>query len=827
MQEIKTILSVDTGSAPKTVKELKDQIKNLQDALVRADEASDEYKSTLSQLVTSQSKLQSIMKASKSDVTAVEGSYNALNATMRDLQKQWKATGDEVERNRLGAAILDINNQLKDLDSSIGNNQRKVGSYTEGVVDAFAQLRSEIKQYKAELLTLEEGTEQYNQTLAKLGNAQFKMKDINEQAMASVSDFGEVLGTISRVGAGLVGGFNAIQGVMALTGTESEALEETMVKLQAGMAIVQGMQGLEGMRKDLKGLSIILGKGVTGVKTFIKSLSGIKMAIAATGIGVLVVAIGALVANWDKLKALLGGTTKSEVDKLNESLVKFKENLTERDEDLGFFLRLKEAAGASREEILRLNADSLYTIAIEASAKVDEAYQVFKNARKRDKDEAKAAYEEAQKYYEERYKLYENAIKDIQVFKTQQATDEEKAKKKAAADAKKQRQEQKIQELEEKTAAAKELTNALLSEEQKRYKELREQYEKYQATFKGDKEMLLVADQWYWQEHYKITEEYLDAETEKVIEQLDEQIAAQNKAFEETQDAFEKRMASLRYLADMQASQKEATAYNKSLKASPTEAKDIWGQMGDIINGNPEEDAKLQAEIEYNNALLQIQKERFDKQKEIWEEEKNSVFTTAERKIQIAEETALAQIEFDNQATETQIKNAELVKQAQQQKLNKIEQSITGSLGVMSDVFSTISELSAEGSKEAKGFAIAAAVMDTLGSAVGAYKSTVSIPYVGPILAPIAAATALAAGYAQVKKIQSTDEKTGNGGMGSSSVGVTAAIPSDLTSVSYTRNLMGDTETEELNKSQQVYILESDIQESGKRVEVRDSNTNF
>lgn len=821
MQEIKTILSVDTGSAPKTVKELKDQIKNLQDALVRADEASDEYKSTLSQLVTSQSKLQSIMKASKSDVTAVEGSYNALNATMRDLQKQWKATGDEVERNRLGAAILDINNQLKDLDSSIGNNQRKVGSYTEGVVDAFTQLRSEIKQYKSELLTLEEGTEEYNQTLAKLGEAQFQMKDMTEQAKYAVADIGEVIGAVSNVGAGLVGGFNAIQGVMALTGAESEALEKTMVKLQAGMSIVQGLKGVEGMVDSLKGLGIVLGKGVTGVKTFIKSLSGIKMAIAATGIGVLVVAIGALVANWDKLKGLFNDrATQRQIDDLNTSLDNFKNKLSKKDADFEFFIRLKKAAGESEEAILKSTKAFMYEQYVKAVANANDHKAALDSLpdTRRNKEARERLYElekEARAEAQTRYEMYEDVLKDIKEYETNQATEKRKARKKAKDD-----------ELQDKTAAAKELTNALLSEEQRRYKELREQYEKYQALFKGDKEMLLVADQWYWQEHYKITEEYLDAETEKVIEQLDEQIAAQNKALEETQDAFEKRMASLRYLADMQASKKEAAAYNKSLESTPTETKNIWGQMGDIIKGNPEEDAKLQAEIEYNNALIQIQKERFEKQKEIWDEELNSVFTTAERKIQIEQEIALATIELDNQATETQIKNAELVKKAQQQKLNKIEQSVTGSLGVMSDVFSTISELSTEGSKEAKGFAIAAAVMDTLASAVGAYKSTVSIPYVGPILAPIAAATALAAGYAQVRKIQSTDEKTGNGGK-DSSVGVTAAIPSDLTSVSYTRNLMGDTETEELNKSQQVYILESDIQESGRRVEVRESNTNF
>lgn len=52
-----------------------------------------------------------------------------------------------------------------------------------------------------------------------------------------------------------------------------------------------------------------------------------------------------------------------------------------------------------------------------------------------------------------------------------------------------------------------------------------------------------------------------------------------------------------------------------------------------------------------------------------------------------------------------------------------------------------------------KGFMIAKATMDTYSSAVGAYNSVVGIPYVGPILAPIAAAAAVGAGVANIAQI--------------------------------------------------------------------------
>lgn len=65
-------------------------------------------------------------------------------------------------------------------------------------------------------------------------------------------------------------------------------------------------------------------------------------------------------------------------------------------------------------------------------------------------------------------------------------------------------------------------------------------------------------------------------------------------------------------------------------------------------------------------------------------------------------------------------------------------------------------------------FATAQAVIDTARAAIGAYSSVVSIPYVGPVLAPIAAGAAVAAGAAQIARINGAFEiggYTGDGGI--------------------------------------------------------------
>lgn len=66
-----------------------------------------------------------------------------------------------------------------------------------------------------------------------------------------------------------------------------------------------------------------------------------------------------------------------------------------------------------------------------------------------------------------------------------------------------------------------------------------------------------------------------------------------------------------------------------------------------------------------------------------------------------------------------------------------------------------------EASTAYKAFAIAQATIATYTSAIEAYKSTAAIPVVGPFLAPVAAAAAVAAGMANIGKIRSAREQGG------------------------------------------------------------------
>lgn len=135
--EIKRVITIDTGNSATTLKEYKQHIDELRGALLQLDETSEEYKDIASEIKTEQDKLNEVMKVGKGYTDAADGSYNQLVQTMSELKKQWRATADEAERADLGGQILEINNKLKEMDASTGNFQRNVGDYAHAFEEAF------------------------------------------------------------------------------------------------------------------------------------------------------------------------------------------------------------------------------------------------------------------------------------------------------------------------------------------------------------------------------------------------------------------------------------------------------------------------------------------------------------------------------------------------------------------------------------------------------------------------------------------------------------------------------------------------------------------
>jgi len=92
-------------------------------------------------------------------------------------------------------------------------------------------------------------------------------------------------------------------------------------------------------------------QGITTVKGLSKTFKGLRVAIAATGIGLIVVALGTIATYWDDIKGFISGAT-AELERQKAELERTKQLLNDEVDILNSQLRLSELKGESTDETL-------------------------------------------------------------------------------------------------------------------------------------------------------------------------------------------------------------------------------------------------------------------------------------------------------------------------------------------------------------------------------------------------------------------------------------------------------------------------------------------
>lgn len=169
----------------------------------------------------------------------------------------------------------------------------------------------------------------------------------------------------------------------------------------------------------------------------------------------------------------------------------------------------------------------------------------------------------------------------------------------------------------------------------------------------------------------------------------------------------------------------------------------------------------------------------------------------------------------------------------------KRQQALNATLSVTSNLmgaFATMAKTESQNEKKTmkerdnamvayKAFAVTQAIINTYQGANEAYTAMASIPYVGPALGIAAAVAAIAMGIANVHSILS--EKMPSEGAASSGATVSAPAALQTAPIEYTRQLVGDSELDEMNQPIKCYVLESDITSTQNKVAVTESNASF
>lgn len=350
---------------------------------------------------------------------------------------------------------------------------------------------------------------------------------------------------------------------------------------------------------------------------------------------------------------------------------------------------------------------------------------------------------------------------------------------------------------------------SLLDSLDKQLAELDDKYREALSIASGRGDELLTIEQAYLKEKSDILNKYYADKNALDAQNASKEAQEEAKRKEAISKQYQEQLSSIIDLYDQEAKQIESRSTN-FYHFDPFGFK--WQKRSDV-------EAEFNANIQiiddlYKNAVNRLNAEKNQLNIELADPE-TDIQRTADilaRQLKIEEELREASRERDLKAEEIAA-----------QKKQKIWQAYTATVQAGEQMFAGLADASAavwgEESKATKGFMAAQAVFSALNAANGAYSAMASIPYVGPVLGAIAAASALASGYANVRMIYKTDESGKN--INTSTPNTVQTAP-----VSYTKELLGDKEKEMINQPQIVCVVE-DINNVQNRVKVKEANSSF
>lgn len=340
-----------------------------------------------------------INKANAKQANAAADSYDYLSAQYTKNKIVLNKLSAEERANNKEAQALEketkaIYDRMNELQKATGKYTLQVGNYT----IAAESMREAIKQGKDALVAMEaagqKNTATYQQMAQQVANLQDQMSDTNQMIKAMASDTSNLDAVLQGLAVG-TGGFAVATGAMELFGGESEEVQEAQRKLQAAIALVNGVTAIQNaLQKQsalvtkLKALqTAILSKiqkentattvaNTTAIKaqgvateTTTKATKGLGKALNALKSNPVILALSALVALGigvvavvKKVRAAQKEAYEQELKNLETTEAKRKAAMQVHETAISKYqqeIKLAQAEGKSQEEILKLRGDEL------------------------------------------------------------------------------------------------------------------------------------------------------------------------------------------------------------------------------------------------------------------------------------------------------------------------------------------------------------------------------------------------------------------------------------------------------------------------------------
>lgn len=367
------------------------------------------------------------------------------------------------------------------------------------------------------------------------------------------------------------------------------------------------------------------------------------------------------------------------------------------------------------------------------------------------------------------------------------------------------------------------------------------------ALIDTKEEELLELKRIYEEELALLTNKGLD--TAALTEEYGLKVEEINKKYAEKQKAIDDKLA-----ADKLKSQQALLkSLNDGLKNVDAEAKNSEENIGvkyDTMKAdNPEMSAvdSIQLEIDKEKELMAVREQAFNEKmaqiQAILDAELTTDTLTVEQEAELKQQydqlqhdkvVAVAQSTNQIKSLLTDLKEEEknTTKQLGQNLVSTFTSALNAASQILSAVQANIDTSNKEGFEKSKNLQIAMATINMLAGIVNAISSSMALPQPwGAIVAGINAATVATTGGIQIANIRKqTYDGANSGGVGNlnGGAGVSPNISmADMIPINYTKEVLTDTETVEMNKNNKIYVVESDISETQENVKVKESNSNF
>jgi hypothetical protein len=222
-------------------------------------------------------------------------------------------------------------------------------STAQGTTSAKQRLRELQKTLTEMALAGESGTKAFKQMEVEAGKLKDQIGDTSQRIKNLASDTRNIDTFVSAV-QGITAGFQIAQGAAALFGDENKDLQESLLKVQGAMALATGVQQVANLlNKD----SILITQGqaaaqklyALAVGTSTGALRAFRIALAATGIGAIVVALG--------FAAEAMGLFSSKTKENTEAQEKNKKALEDTVGTLEYYERKLKANGATEGDLAK------------------------------------------------------------------------------------------------------------------------------------------------------------------------------------------------------------------------------------------------------------------------------------------------------------------------------------------------------------------------------------------------------------------------------------------------------------------------------------------